>query len=162
LVARPILSAVRGSLLLAVALPALFVGPAAGGTEQERLECLGRIQRDYGVCVHQAQERCRQELEGRLGGCFGGAECSDECLASQNACTKEPLLGRTGCRLACQADGRVAQQGCRVEVDRDACRRMVRMKSMKCKEQCNRRAAPMLQRCREAFSECLRACARRP
>jgi hypothetical protein len=140
-------------------LPTQLAGPAAGGTEQERLECLGRIRRDYGVCVRQAEDRCRQELEGRLGGCLGGPECPNACLASQETCAKQPLLERAGCRLACQADGRVAQQGCRVEVDRDACRRTVRVKAMKCKEQCNRRAAPEIQRCRDAFAECLRACA---
>jgi hypothetical protein len=148
-------------MLLAAVLPALLAGPAAGGTEQDRLECLGRIRRDYGTCVREAQDRCRQELEGRLGGCFGGPACPDACLAAQKDCSKQPLLERDGCRLACQADGRVAQQGCRVEVDRDACRRTVRVKGTKCKEQCNRRATPEIQRCRDAFSECLRDCARK-
>jgi len=145
--------------MLVVLLPALLAGPAAGGTEQERLQCLDRVRRDYGVCVREAQDRCRQDLEGRLGRCFGSPECPNACLATEKDCSKQPLLERDGCRLACQADGRVGQQGCRVEVDRDACRRTVRVKAMKCKEQCNRRAAPAIQRCRDGSSECLRACA---
>jgi hypothetical protein len=99
-------------------------------------------------------------MEGRLGGCFGGPECPTACLGAQEACVKEPLFERDGCRLASQADGRVAQRGCRVEVDRDACRRTARVKAMKGKRQCNRRAAPRIQGCRDAFSECLRACAK--
>jgi hypothetical protein len=146
-------------MLVAAMLPALLAGSAAGGTEHERLECLGRIRRDQGMCLRAAQEHCQREFEGRLGGCFGSPECSDACLATQAACSKQPLLERAGCRLACQADGRVARKGCGAEVDRDACRRTVRVKAMKCKEQCTRRAAPAIQRCRDAFSECLLACA---
>lgn len=142
-------------------LPALLAGSAAGATEDERLECVGRIRRDYGMCLREARDRCQQALEGRLGGCFGGPECPNRCLASQADCSQQPLLERDGCRLACQADGRVAQRGCRVEVDRDACRRTVRVKAMKCKEQCNRRAGPAIHRCGDGFSECLRACARK-
>ncbi|HWP67629.1 MAG TPA: hypothetical protein VNO26_17150 [Candidatus Limnocylindria bacterium] len=148
-------------MLLAV-LPALLAGPAAGATEQERLECLGRIRRDFGSCMREAQTRCRQQFEARLGGCFGGPECPQACLAAERTCSKQPLLERDGCRLACQADARVEQRGCRIEVDREACRRTVRVKAIKCREQCNRRAGPAVLRCREQFSECLRTCAARP
>lgn len=148
-------------MLLAVTLPALWLEPAAGATqEQERLGCVSRIRREFGSCVRDTQARCRGEFEERLGGCFGGPECPGACVAAEAACSKQPLLERAGCRLACQADGRVAQQGCRVEVDRQACRRTVRVKAVKCREQCNRRAGPAIGRCRDAFSDCLRACAR--
>jgi hypothetical protein len=141
-------------------LPALLAGPAAGATEQERLECLTRTRREYGTCLRDAQERCRTEFEGRLGGCFPGPECPTACLGAQEACMKEPVFERNGCRIACQADGRVARQGCRVEVDREACRRTARVKAIKCKDQCNRRAAPAIQRCRDEFSDCLGVCAK--
>jgi hypothetical protein len=38
----------------------------------------------------------------------------------------------------------------------------VRTKTLKCRDQCNRRAAPVLQRCRNALADCLRACAKEP
>jgi hypothetical protein len=120
------------------------------------------LRRDQGVCIRQAQERCQQEFRGRLGGCFGGPDCPQRCLETGDACEKEPKLERDGCRLACQADGRVGLQGCRIEVDRDACRKTVRTKTLKCREQCNRRAAPALQQCRNALADCLRACAKEP
>jgi hypothetical protein len=155
-VPREVLIPLRIALLLAVTLPALLAGPAAGATEQERLTCLGRLRSDYGRCLRDAQAHCRQEFEERLGGCFGGPDCPGGCLATERECSKQPLLERDGCRLACQADGRVA-----VEVDREACRRTVRMKAAKCRAQCDRRVGPALGSCRDAFSDCLRACARK-
>jgi len=149
-------------MLLAAGAPAPAKGPAAGAAEQERLDCLGRLQREQGGCIRQAQERCQQEFRERLGGCFGGPSCPEQCLATGDECEKEPKLERDGCRIACQADGRVGQQGCRIEVDRDGCRRTVRTKTLKCREQCNRRATPPLQRCRNALADCLRACAKEP
>jgi hypothetical protein len=153
-------------MLLAV-LPVLLAGPAAGATEQqkqsqERLECLGRIRRDFGTCVRDAQTRCRQEFEGRLGGCFGGPECPGACVTTEQQCSKQPMLERNGCRLACQADAKVEQQGCKIEVDRESCRRTARVKLIKCRDQCNRRAAPAVQQCRDAFQQCLQACASKP
>ena len=147
-------------MLVAAVLPALLAGPAAGANEHERLTCLDRLRRDYGTCVRETRERCEQEFNGRLGGCFDGPNCPDACVGTQTTCMKEPLFARDGCRLACQADGKVAQRGCRVEVDRETCRRTARVKAMKCKEQCNRRAAPRVQRCRDDFSACLRTCAK--
>jgi hypothetical protein len=143
-------------------LPVLLAGPAAGATESERLQCLGRLRGDYGRCLRQAQAECQGDFRGKLGGCFGGPACPDRCLAAEEACLKDPLFERDGCRLACQADGRVARQGCSVEVDREACRRTARLKTVKCREQCNRRAAPLVRGCREDLSECLRACAKEP
>ena len=154
-------------MLLAV-LPVLLAGPAAGAQDpkqkqqQERLECLARIRHDFGSCVHDAQTRCRQEFEGRLGGCFGGPECPGACVATEQECSKQPLLERDGCRLACQADAKVEQQGCKIEVDRESCRKTARVKLTKCREQCSRRADPAVQHCRDAFSACLQACAAKP
>lgn len=149
-------------MFLAVLLPALPIAPAAAATEEERLECLGRLRRDLGTCLRDAHTRCRGEFEGRLDGCFSRPECPAGCLAAQEECRKPLLLERDGCRLACQADGRVAQRGCRVEVDQDACRRTQRVKTMKCRYRCNRKASPALQGCRNTFSECLRGCAAAP
>jgi hypothetical protein len=36
------------------------------------------------------------------------------------------------------------------------------VKLTKCREQCSRHAEPAVQRCRDAFSECLQACAAKP
>ena len=149
--------------MLAVLLPApLCAGPAAGGSEQERLQCLGRLRSDYGACVRQAQERCQTEFQSRLGGCLGGPECPDACLATERDCTKEPLFERDGCRLACQSDAKVAQQGCRLDADPEQCKRTARTKGVKCKQACTRSAQPRVQACRDASSECLRACAKQP
>jgi hypothetical protein len=154
-------------VLLAV-LPVLLAGPAAGAPDpqqrqrQERLDCLGRIRRDFGSCVREAQTRCRQEFQGRLGSCFGGPECPGACVATEQACSKQPLLERDGCRLACQADAKVEQQGCKIAVERESCRKTARVKLAKCREQCSRRAEPAVQHCRDAFSECLQACAATP
>ena len=148
-------------------LPVLLAGPAAGASEQqkqtqERLECLGRIRRDFGTCVRDAQTRCRQEFEGHLGGCFGGPECPTGCVTTEQQCSKQPMLERNGCRLACQADAKVEQQGCKIEVDREGCKKTARVKLIKCRDQCNRRAQPLVQRCRDEFQQCLQACAAKP
>lgn len=140
-------------------MPAVLAS-ADATTEHDRLECLGRVRKELGLCLKQAQQRCQTEFRGRLPACLGGAACSDACIASLDACEEPLLADRDGCRLACQADQKVAIRGCRLAEDKPACRSVARTKAVKCKERCTRGSGAPLRACRTTFGECLRACAR--
>lgn len=138
-------------------------GTAAGtATERDRLQCLGTVRRDLGLCMKAARERCEAEFRGRLPDCLGGAACPGACTETLDRCEEPLLADRDGCRLACQADQKVGIQGCRTAEDRPACRSAVRTKAVKCKARCTHGADAPLRACRNTFGECLRACARPP
>lgn len=136
------------------------VVPAAGtATERERLQCLGTVRRDLGLCIKAARERCETEFRGRLPDCLGGAACPGACTDALDRCEEPLLADRDGCRLACQADQKVAIQGCRLAEDKPACRSVARTKAVKCKARCTRASEAALRACRTTFGDCLRACA---
>ncbi|HSG00760.1 MAG TPA: hypothetical protein VLA20_06495, partial [Vicinamibacterales bacterium] len=79
--------------------------PAAGAsTERDRLECLGTIRRDLGLCIKTARDTCQGEFRERLPECLGGPACPGACVAALDRCEEPLLADRDGCRLACQAD----------------------------------------------------------
>lgn len=148
-------------LIVACLLVVPAVAPAAGTTtERDRLQCLGTVRRDLGLCMKAARERCQAEFRGRLPDCLGGAECPTACTDALDRCEEPLLADRDGCRLACQGDQKAAIQGCRLADDKPACRSAVRTKAVKCKARCTRTADRPLRACRTVFGECLRACAR--
>jgi len=126
---------------------------------RDRLDCLNRVRRDQGICLKVARERCETEFRGKLPGCFGGPACPSGCAATLDACLEPLLADRDGCRLACQADQKVAIQGCRLAADRESCRRDARVKAVKCKDRCGRIIEAPRRACRAGFDDCLRSCA---
>jgi hypothetical protein len=145
----------RGLLVAGV----LLLGTSAPAAGPEALQCLGRIRRDMGICMKEARERCETEFESRLAGCFGEAACPSACVGKNERCRFLPIEERVGCRLACQGDQKVALHGCRIDTAPETCRQRVRIKGAKCKQRCQRQAAPKLEACKTSFNNCLRGCA---
>lgn len=141
-----------------LALPAA-AWAAGSGAERDRLQCLGNVRRDLGLCMKAARERCETEFRGRLPDCLGGPACPSACTDAFDACQEPLLADRDGCRLACQADQKAAIKGCRIAEDKPACRTGARTKAVKCKAACVRSAEAPLRACRTTFGDCLRACA---
>lgn len=146
-------------MALSLVLAAGSASAAGTTTERDRLQCLNTARRDLGRCVKDAQQRCRVEFRGRLPDCLGGPTCPDACTGTFDRCQEPLLVDRDGCRLACQADQKVAMRGCRIAEDKTACRSLVRKKAITCKRRCVRGAEGPLKACSATFSDCLRACA---
>lgn len=143
-----------------VVLAAASTVAAGTTTERDRLECLGTVRRDLGRCINAARERCEGEFRRGLPDCFGGPSCPDACVSTFDRCEEPLVADRDGCRLACQADQKVAIRGCRISDDKPACRSLARTEAVACKARCTQGSAAPLRACNEAFSDCLRACAR--